>query len=222
MLTALILILLAVHIYRKNDIYNPYDTRMIHSSYYDAAYCKEGKCYEEVYEMLHRMAGYKRIFINCRFMKDGMKYDLIMLHESGIYVMETKDYTGWISGNPEGIYWIQDQGRESWFSNKNYFYNPFLKIKSCIDILRWELKDMPWIPYYSLAVFGNRCRLELPNYMENERWAVPLNRFAYTIDDIFRHNKRFLKPEMVDEIYGRFRNMMEPYIDGVRRTAYKL
>ena len=49
--------------------------------------------------------------------------DLILLHETGIYVFECKNYSGWIFGNERSNYWTQClRGGQ-----KNKFYNPISK-----------------------------------------------------------------------------------------------
>ena len=75
-------------------------------------------------------------------------------------MVEAKDYQGWISGEPEDEYWVQTLCGSQLTSYKNYFYNPLMKNSSCIRSLQKELPDMKWLPFFSMAVFGNQCELE--------------------------------------------------------------
>ena len=60
----------------------------------------------EVLRILKDVGGYKKILVNWRYMENAEAFaaDIIMIHETGIYVVEAKDYQGWISGNPEEEY----------------------------------------------------------------------------------------------------------------------
>jgi hypothetical protein len=54
--------------------------------------------------------------------KDGSttEIDLIMIDETGIYVFESKNYSGWIFGDEKRKNWVQTLENRQ----KNYFYNP--------------------------------------------------------------------------------------------------
>ena len=69
--------------------------------------------------------------------------DLILLHETGIYVFESKNYSGWIFGNEKHQYWTQSLkgGR------KFKFYNPIFQnrthINAVINQLELPRQDLP-------------------------------------------------------------------------------
>ena len=51
------------------------------------------------YQCIAPLNGYKKFIFNCYLPKaDGetTEVDVILLHESGIYVFESKNYSGWI------------------------------------------------------------------------------------------------------------------------------
>ncbi len=150
MLSVLCLILVLIYLYR-NHLYNKLDrNKLSHSSYYDVTYGGERKCSGEVLRILRDVGGYKKILVNWRYMENAEAFaaDIIMIHETGIYVVEAKDYQGWISGNPEEEYWVQTLCASQLTSYKNYFYNPLLKNEACIARLQKELPDMKWLPYF--------------------------------------------------------------------------
>ena len=68
----------------------------------------------------------QEILVNWRYMENAEAFaaDIIMIHETGIYVVEAKDYQGWISGNPEEEYWVQTLCASQLTSYKNYFLQP--------------------------------------------------------------------------------------------------
>ena len=62
------------------------------------------------YTKLKSLKGYKRFLFNVYIPKDDGTFteiDAIMLHESGIYVFESKNYDGWIFGSEAQKYWTQ-------------------------------------------------------------------------------------------------------------------
>lgn len=112
-------------------------------------------------EMLNFLTGYKRFLSNCYIPKpDGTfsEIDLILLHESGIYVLESKSYSGWIYGNEEEQQWRQllPGGRQT------YFFNPILQNQSHLRWLKNFLgNNFPYYSYiYSYIVFSDRCELK--------------------------------------------------------------
>ena len=86
--------------------------------------------------------------------------DVVAITERGIYVIESKNYGGWIFGSADSTKWTQR------FSNgeKNQFYNPVMQNESHIKKLSGHLnisKDC----FVSFIVFSDRCELK----------QVPLN-----------------------------------------------
>jgi len=87
-----------------------------------------------------------------------------MLHETGVYVFESKNYSGWIFGDEKHKNWTQVLGR----GNKNKFFNPIWQNKGHIKALRNLLTDVDNIDFYSYIIFSERCelkkiRLDSPN-----------------------------------------------------------
>ena len=210
MLSLLVLILLFIYMYKKRASYNPYDVKYSHSSYYDCSFTKRETCTEEILDILRPVAGYKRILTDlCLTDELGRTggADVVMIHESGIYVIYSGNFPGVISSNPEGRYWIQSF-REGWFlSCRNYLYNPFLENKRILDRMQWEFKDMPWLPYYSIAVFGKAGLLATAGYMGENRFALPVYGLSAAVADIFRHNRRFLKAQDIDRVCERLEKL---------------
>ena len=211
MIYILFLILIFIWFYKKRTSYNPYDISLSHSSYYECAFCREEKCTEEVLRILEPVAGYKRILKNVFLQgeKDGRAgADVVMIHESGIYVIHSVHLEGVIAGNPQGRYWKQTF-REGWLlACRNYLYNPFLENKKILDVMQWEFRDMPWLPYYSFAVFGNRGVLLTSGWMGENCFSLPVHALSSAVADVFRHNRRFLKEQDIERIYERMKNTL--------------
>lgn len=82
--------------------------------------------------------------------------DVVMLHESGIYVFESKNYSGWIFGDEKGQYWTQCLNPKT----KNRFYNPILQNKTHIVALRQYLELPSTKNIISYIVFSERCEMK--------------------------------------------------------------
>lgn len=97
--------------------------------------------------------------------------DLIMLHETGIYVFESKNYSGWIFGNENQQYWTQCLK-----GGKKYkFYNPLHQNRTHINALVSLLRLAPNQRPKSYIIFSERCTLKaVPPSSEN---VVICNRY---------------------------------------------
>lgn len=81
--------------------------------------------------------------------------DVLLVHTKGIFVIESKNYSGWIFGSEEQRYWTQCLQNKQ----KNRFYNPIMQNKTHINALSKFLgidKDK----IKSFIVFSERCELK--------------------------------------------------------------
>lgn len=81
--------------------------------------------------------------------------DVVAVNELGIFVIESKDLSGWLYGDEQQEYWTQvlDYGRE-----KHSFYNPFLQNTLHVKAMRELLGDE--LPILSVVVFGNNAEVK--------------------------------------------------------------
>ena len=115
-----------------------------------------------IYRDLARIEGRKAFLPNCYIPKHNggtTEIDLIFLHESGVYVIESKNYSGWIFGDEEQEYWTQCLQSVGGVAEKNQFYNPLWQNEIHIYALMELLQDDTF-PYYSYIVFGDNCELK--------------------------------------------------------------
>lgn len=80
--------------------------------------------------------------------------DVLMLHEAGIYVMESKNYSGWIFGSEDDEKWTQTLEK----GYKTRFYNPIIQNRSHVKALAAYL-GIPTELFHSYIVFSERCEL---------------------------------------------------------------
>lgn len=74
--------------------------------------------------------------------------DHVLLSPYGIFVIETKNYSGWIFGQEQQKYWTQ-----TIYNKKSRFYNPILQNNTHIKALRQHLNID--VPMHSIVVFSN-------------------------------------------------------------------
>ncbi len=111
---------------------------------------------------LNSLMGYKKFLFNVYVPTSNngtTEIDVILLHESGIYVFESKNYSGWIFGTETYQYWVQTLPMGRGATQKNRFYNPIWQNRTHIKYLRRFLNDYN-PPFYSYVVFSNRCLLK--------------------------------------------------------------
>ena len=105
---------------------------------------------------------------------DEAELDVLMLHERGVFVFESKNYSGWIFGSERQRMWTQSLNK----ATKTRFYNPILQNAAHIRALSERLV-VPEEHFVSYIVFSNRCELK----------KVPLEGTGYRVchrDDLLR------------------------------------
>ena len=81
--------------------------------------------------------------------------DVLMLHETGVYVMESKNYGGWIFGGADQDRWTQTLEGGA----KERFYNPIIQNRAHVKALAACL-GLPEEAFRSYIVFSERCELK--------------------------------------------------------------
>lgn len=74
--------------------------------------------------------------------------DHIVVSNYGIFVVETKNFKGWIFGHEKSEYWTHTV-----FKRKYQFRNPVKQVWGHINTLKRILKKYSNIPYYPIVVF---------------------------------------------------------------------
>lgn len=104
--------------------------------------------------------------------------DHIYVSIFGIFVIETKNYTGWIFGNEKQSKWTQIV-----YKQKHYFQNPLRQNYAHIKALS-ELLQLPEEKFHSMVVFLGDCELKTqmpPNVCRIRQAASYIRRFQTTL-----------------------------------------
>lgn len=195
---------------KKLDTYNQSDYAKQTDNSYNTTMNDKGNIGEYlIYEFVKHLPGYKRFLFNCYVPKKtgGLtEIDLIMIHEKGIYVFESKNYSGWVYGNENDMYWTQTF--RNYDGIKKYkFYNPIKQNAGHIEALKNYLSFYPHITYYSYIVFDNQTTLKQINQETNRHNIVKRSEINEKILSGINQSPIILSVEAVNRIYG----MLYPY-----------
>ena len=159
-----------------------------------------------IYESLNLLQGGTKKFlfnVYLPFHNGSMtEIDIIFIHSSGVYVIESKNYSGWIFGNESQRNWTEciKAGREV---QKYRFYNPIMQNTVHIELLQNYLSDFTGIPFFSCIVFGDKCELKKITYTSHKH-NVLKRQFLY--DEMVRNINNVgnvLSDETICKIYDR-------------------
>ncbi|MEL6672807.1 MAG: NERD domain-containing protein [Bacteroidota bacterium] len=81
--------------------------------------------------------------------------DHVVVSLYGIFVIETKNYRGWIHGHEKSEYWTQ-----TFYKSKTKFRNPVSQNKGHVRALKQVLNNYPDLIYYPIVVFSGRAELK--------------------------------------------------------------
>lgn len=97
--------------------------------------------------------------------------DLAIPTNVGIFVIEVKDYSGWIFGNGRNDKWTQVL---AYGDEKHQFYNPIKQNAKHIAALKNSLTQLKHVPFYSIIVFYGSSEIKaLSDIPFNCRVAYP-------------------------------------------------
>lgn len=148
--------------------------------------------------------------------EETTEIDVLMISSKGLFVFESKNYSGWIFGCDDQKYWYQTLPSRKG-SQKEKFYNPVWQNNTHITYLKSLIGNKP--PIYSIITFSNRCTLKHVN-IENTNVNV-INRYHVykLISSIYNSNPNdILSVEQIDTIY----NNLYPYsqVDDITKQKH--
>lgn len=117
-----------------------------------------------VSETLKRLNSKEYIVLNNIELKikgSTSQIDHIIVSDYGIFVIETKNYKGWILGYEKDRYWTQ-----AIYKYRHKFYNPVLQNQGHIYALKHVLKNYPFLRYFSIITFTKRATLKTKTYTD--------------------------------------------------------
>lgn len=121
--------------------------------------------------------------------------DILLVHEKGIFVFESKNYSGWIYGSDNQVNWTQVLNRNA----KNRFYNPIKQNATHVKALSKYLGiDSGLMKSY--IVFSERCELKKVPHNTKEYTILQRHYLLKTIKKDIAKRKAIFTPQEVDII----------------------
>ncbi|HHB1654729.1 nuclease-related domain-containing protein [Bacillus cereus] len=99
---------------------------------------------------------------------DTTQIDHIVIAETGVFVVETKNYEGWIYGSEKAARWTQGI-----FRKKHSFQNPFRQNYKHIKAIEWVMEQQ--LPCISIAAFHPKCSLKRVDVHSKGKHALYYN-----------------------------------------------
>lgn len=128
--------------------------------------------------------------------------DVLLITAKGLFVLESKNYSGWIFGDEYKKEWYQTLPKGKGKSSKEAFFNPVMQNRTHIKYLKQIIGAE--IPEYSIIVFSNRCTLKNIRMKSDDIKVIKREALFDTVKDIFgKVPETVLKPEDINEIYNK-------------------
>ena len=175
---------------------------------------------------LVQMLGRKgKVIKNLYLPKDNgetSEIDVIFITQKGIFVFESKNYSGWIFGDDKGKNWTAMLPNKQ----KNYFYNPIKQNKTHLKWMRKYVGED--VPLFSIIVFSERCELKKITVESEDVKVIKRDRVYATVRDIWDAKDDVLSDEKVEELYISLKNVSnvdkevkEKHIDNINKRLEK-
>ena len=127
--------------------------------------------------------------------------DVLFITQKGIFVFESKNYSGWIFGDEKGPKWtMMLPNRE-----KHTFYNP---IKQNATHIKWLGNYIgSEIPLFSIIVFSERCELKKVTVTNPDIKVIKRDRTYATVRNIWDKSEDRLSDSEVEELYRKLQSL---------------
>jgi len=150
--------------------------------------------------------------------------DVLLIHETGIYVIESKNYSGWIFGSAEQQQWTQMLNKNT----KNKFYNPVKQNATHINALS-QFLQIDKSTMKSFIVFSERCELKkIPNNTD-EYTILRRHHLLRTIRKEIANRNNILSHDVIDSIFEKLtpltnvsEEVKQQHINDINKTVKKI
>ena len=147
--------------------------------------------------------------------------DLLYITRKGLFVIEKKNYAGWIFGSEDSQNWTVSlyAGRDFLGRSKtetHQFYNPIRQNQTHIGCLtRWLGRS---VPMFSLVIFSSRCQLK--NVPRSTRSVILCRepQLQWKLLRVWHRNPDVLTPDEVKELYDRLQPLT--HADAIQRFRH--
>jgi hypothetical protein len=152
------------------------------------------------FTVLERLGKNQKLLTNLYIPKeDGTttEIDLVLISNTGIYVFESKNFSGWIFGDEKSKNWTQSLPSKQ----KNQFFNPIWQNNTHINALKNVLDIKDDSLYKNYIVFSERCTLKKISFSSNVK-VIKRDYLLKTIKSDIEFSSKVLAEPEVDKIYN--------------------
>ena len=136
--------------------------------------------------------------------------DVVYITQKGIFVFESKNYSGWIFGDEKGTYWTVVLPNKQ----KNRFYNPVKQNRTHIKWLQKYVGED--VPLFSIIVFSERCELKKVEIESADVKVIKRDRTYATVRDIWDSHEDAV--ENIDVLYEKLKSLTN--VDAAVKAAH--
>lgn len=215
---AIPLLFIIIKLYFVNIKFNKSDyKRASGNSFLKTAFNKGNYGEFLIFESLEKLDRGNRLLTNVYLPKeDGTttEIDVLMIDKTGMYVFESKNYSGWIFGDENGKNWTQSLKG----GKKSKFFNPIWQNKGHITALCNTLKDVEKSNVYSYIVFSERCELKKISLVSTNIKVLKRNQLIKNLKSDLDVKNEILSDEKISHYY----EQLERYtlVDNVVREKH--
>ncbi len=144
--------------------------------------------------------------------------DLVYITRKGIFVIESKNYAGYIFGDEKRQKWTSTlYSGKDWLGRpiveKNQFYNPILQNRGHITALKKFCGDMVC---HSIIAFGNESEFKDFSWDSDEVTVCYYSELKHVIKEIWNSTSDLYEDRIVNEVYEKLKAL-----DGSREVREK-
>lgn len=138
--------------------------------------------------------------------------DVLFITQKGIFVFESKNYSGWIFGDEESRNWTVMLPNKT----KNQFYNPIMQNRTHLKWLAQYVGNT--VPMYSIIVFSERCELKKVTVQSENIKVIKRDRTYATVRELWEKSTDCLEDWRIEEIYESLKRLTN--VDEAVKTAH--
>ena len=127
--------------------------------------------------------------------------DVIFITHKGIFIFESKNYSGWIFGDEKSKNWTAMLPNRE----KNQFYNPILQNRSHLKWMKAYVGDE--VPLFSIIVFSERCELKKITLYSEDIKVIKRDKTYAAVRDIWDKKPDVISDENVEELNNRLKEL---------------
>ncbi len=144
------------------------------------------------------------VYVPKRKSQDLTELDLLYIDRTGLYVIESKNYSGWIFGNEAHQHWTQTMPNKKKFK----FYNPIRQNATHIRAVQ-DFLALPSEVIHSVIIFSERCELKKIEVTSHNVHVIKREDLQHFIETRKQAGKQYFTKAEIEAIYKKLLPQMQ-------------